>query len=367
MKCKSRAQFSNVYIDAFQNCIEDIGMACQTSQNSVLPTTTYQDTSETASLNQSFSTTSLQDFRNKMTKSFEQCQLWPIKPEDYDLFIMNAKSKMKRLKSDNSVNDVIMEDEVMETDAELNNEQMNAKETEDTQLSDTENLNSLKKQFEYTDLHKEEPDYATSDDTLDECSDLDEKTDVTQESDDYGAKKTTKKQKIPGKKYNFPKSTKVKMTTERNVVSTSAKSSRKRKEPEIKKQPVNKVSNAVENEGTVSVNVSTEKNLKELVVDLVEIIVNDRKAAMVVGQVDSDVLSSEELLDKCSSKKEFLNLILKNACGKASVSCESSQETTLPAASTSAEHLPDTDYLKKTADLMCNFYTNPEHVKLEKN
>jgi hypothetical protein len=46
--------------------------------------------------NQSFSSTSVADFKNKMSSSFEQCQMWPLNEQIYQEYIQNFKTKMSK-------------------------------------------------------------------------------------------------------------------------------------------------------------------------------------------------------------------------------------------------------------------------------
>ncbi|CAF1057316.1 unnamed protein product [Brachionus calyciflorus] len=57
-KCKSRQQFFNLFMDTFQNCIEEIGNG--------------------DGLNKSLNTSSVSLFKDKMISTFEQCKLWPL-------------------------------------------------------------------------------------------------------------------------------------------------------------------------------------------------------------------------------------------------------------------------------------------------
>lgn len=109
-KCKSKQQFFNLFMDAFQNCIEDIGnTSCENlmlsdlanaSTNStnvsmapVTAATTSTSNTDCISSSQSTPSSSVQHFRQKMCSSFEQCKLWPIVEEEYAEFLKEAQQK----------------------------------------------------------------------------------------------------------------------------------------------------------------------------------------------------------------------------------------------------------------------------------
>ena len=91
-KCKTRAQFFNLFMDAFQNCIEEIGNKSDMDESANQSTSLLQTTqASSATL----------DFKNKMIKSFEQCQLWPLNVEEYKQFFENAKKRVDELEAAN--------------------------------------------------------------------------------------------------------------------------------------------------------------------------------------------------------------------------------------------------------------------------
>lgn len=113
-KCTSKQQFFNLFMDAFQNCIEEIGNensnnVCSTTTSdlfvtpSVSATSTNTEISVADSMVQNtvdnneipMSQSSVQHFRAKMASSFEQCKLWPISDEDYEELLNEAKKKLQ--------------------------------------------------------------------------------------------------------------------------------------------------------------------------------------------------------------------------------------------------------------------------------
>lgn len=50
------------------------------------------------SLNHSFSSISVTDFKNKMISSFDQCELWPINEEKYSEYCAEATKMLENLK-----------------------------------------------------------------------------------------------------------------------------------------------------------------------------------------------------------------------------------------------------------------------------
>ena len=60
-KCKSKLEFRNLFMDTFQNCIEEIG-----------------------------------DFKVKLMNTFEICQLWPINEDEYKLFLINGELALNK-------------------------------------------------------------------------------------------------------------------------------------------------------------------------------------------------------------------------------------------------------------------------------
>jgi hypothetical protein len=78
-KCTSRQEFFNLFTDAFQNCIEETGNNNKNNNaENTMATSPVKQEPVVLSGSQS---TSVQDFKNKMSNSFDQCKLWPIKDE----------------------------------------------------------------------------------------------------------------------------------------------------------------------------------------------------------------------------------------------------------------------------------------------
>lgn len=77
-KCKSRQQFFSLFMDTFQNCIEEIGQA---------------------DLETSLNTSSVSLFRDKMVSTFEQCKLWPVE-RVAPLVVVESAPKRKRTESE---------------------------------------------------------------------------------------------------------------------------------------------------------------------------------------------------------------------------------------------------------------------------
>lgn len=124
-KCTSKQQFFNLFMDAFQNCIEEIGnesagvgggcgggdvsAVVPTSSSSSSVTVSNHDlnstvlaeggeametTSESASASVLVSSSSyVQHFRAKMANSFEQCKLWPVSDDEYAELLEEARKK----------------------------------------------------------------------------------------------------------------------------------------------------------------------------------------------------------------------------------------------------------------------------------
>jgi hypothetical protein len=112
-KCKSKPEFFDLFMDAFQNCIEEIG--------------------NEQSLDSSTSSSVL-DFKNKMINSFEVCQLWPVNYQDYEEYFENAKKKANQDEKD--------ENEVKKSDEpKVNNRKKRLNRTLETSLSETTLMN----------------------------------------------------------------------------------------------------------------------------------------------------------------------------------------------------------------------------------
>jgi hypothetical protein len=80
-KCTLRQGFFNLFTNVFQNCIEEIGdNNNDITENSTVTSPVNQ---ESVSLSGSKST-SIQNFKNKMSFTFDQSKLWPIKDEYFD-------------------------------------------------------------------------------------------------------------------------------------------------------------------------------------------------------------------------------------------------------------------------------------------
>jgi hypothetical protein len=110
-KCTSKAQFFNVFMNAFQNCIEEIG------NNRLDLSHTSMTQVELNSSNSSNS--AVEEFRIKMNSSFEACQLWPL---DYDNFKQNITNAQQKLndKSESMETDIKKIDQIVQD--ETNNE-----------------------------------------------------------------------------------------------------------------------------------------------------------------------------------------------------------------------------------------------------
>lgn len=90
-KCKSRQQFFNLFMDTFQNCIEEIG---------------NEDG------NQSLNLSSVSAFREKMINTFEHCKLWPvdlckIEPKPVIVDKEEPSPKRKRVQSTERIKNTI--------------------------------------------------------------------------------------------------------------------------------------------------------------------------------------------------------------------------------------------------------------------
>ena len=83
-KCKSKQEFFNLFMDAFQNCIEEIG---NNNNNEQLNTS---------------SSSGVIEFRNKMSSAFETCLLWPVNDEDYKEFIDNGTKFVQEMCNNNN-------------------------------------------------------------------------------------------------------------------------------------------------------------------------------------------------------------------------------------------------------------------------
>ena len=82
-KCTSRSDFYSLFMDAFQNCIEETTNTMNEMQMD----------QHNGSMNSNQSTTAVNDFKIKMASSFEQCQLWPVKEEEYKQYFIKDESK----------------------------------------------------------------------------------------------------------------------------------------------------------------------------------------------------------------------------------------------------------------------------------
>ena len=153
IKCQSRQMFFNLFMDAFQNCIEEIG---NSNSGGDVKSPVKGLSEPIQSPNQSFSSSCVVEFRNKMASSFEQCELWPIVEETYAQYIENAKLKIEHFKKSSVQEDIIHEeDENNESFNEEYGEQESGDEFEDTVEEDEEgyannntNNESLEKSFE---------------------------------------------------------------------------------------------------------------------------------------------------------------------------------------------------------------------------
>jgi hypothetical protein len=105
MKCKSRQHFFNLFMDAFQNCIEEIGNSSSQSQQVAAGSGKEElkeaDEGDAVSPNQSFSNQSVLEFRSKMVSTFQQCMLWPINEEEYAEFLTKGKAILDKCKVSN--------------------------------------------------------------------------------------------------------------------------------------------------------------------------------------------------------------------------------------------------------------------------
>lgn len=95
MKCKLRQDFFNLFTDTFQNCIEEIG---NRDEVKVAPQQTTEMDVVPSALNQSFSSQSVVEFKNKMVSSFQQCLLWPLNEEEYANHLTKGQAILDKCK-----------------------------------------------------------------------------------------------------------------------------------------------------------------------------------------------------------------------------------------------------------------------------
>lgn len=121
-KCTSKQQFFNLFMDAFQNCIEEIGnesvgVGGGGDVSAVVPTSSSSSSVTLSNNNNEMNSTltegdepmdtttaasaaalvssssSVQHFRAKMASSFEQCKLWPVSDDEYTELLEEARKK----------------------------------------------------------------------------------------------------------------------------------------------------------------------------------------------------------------------------------------------------------------------------------
>jgi hypothetical protein len=105
-RCKNRAQFFNLFTDAFQNCIEEVG-----NKEDNLNTSSRVDLVPTSTSFSSSQNDSVLNFKNKMIKSFEQCHLWPLNSDEYKVYSEAAKKKLEDMEKASADDDMDEEDE----------------------------------------------------------------------------------------------------------------------------------------------------------------------------------------------------------------------------------------------------------------
>lgn len=82
-KCKSKMEFRNLFMDTFQNCIEEIG-----------------------------------DFKLKLMNTFEICQLWPVNEDEYKVYIMNGELALNKKQNHGDLTPSIVDNDTFEPNVE---------------------------------------------------------------------------------------------------------------------------------------------------------------------------------------------------------------------------------------------------------
>jgi hypothetical protein len=116
LKFENKQKFYTFFMDAFQNCIEEIG-------DPQSPGKKKPDAANSSS--------AVQLFREKMCESFETTKLWPLKHDEYKPFILKAEKNFTRKcggledkkveKSDEHQRDDTTSGDESESDMELDN------------------------------------------------------------------------------------------------------------------------------------------------------------------------------------------------------------------------------------------------------
>ena len=102
------------------------------------------------------------DFKNKMIKSFEQCQLWPLNLDDYKVNFENAQKKIDQIKNANNSENVSLAEEADEDDEEVEEEDDND-EADDDDDEEDENYDEKGHVDENDDIENKPPDQNESD------------------------------------------------------------------------------------------------------------------------------------------------------------------------------------------------------------
>jgi predicted house-cleaning noncanonical NTP pyrophosphatase (MazG superfamily) len=89
-KCSARQEFFNLFMDAFQNCIEE-------TANSKMNDSAAMD-QHNGSMNSSQST-AVNDFKVKMNEAFEKNKMFPVRKEDYEEFLNKADKEQAKEES----------------------------------------------------------------------------------------------------------------------------------------------------------------------------------------------------------------------------------------------------------------------------
>ena len=137
-RCKSRTQFFNIFTDAFQNCIEEIG----NKEDNVATSSRIDLVVATAPLTPT-TNDSVTNFKNKMIKSFEQCHLWPLNNDTYKTYAEAAKKKSEEM--DKAINDNDEDEGVgvgveEEEDEDDEDEEENGMSDEDDEIESNEDI-----------------------------------------------------------------------------------------------------------------------------------------------------------------------------------------------------------------------------------